>query len=115
MRRTDATLMKSAAAGDKEAFAELAARHLPRIISFALGIVGDCGDAEDVAQDTLIEAFRCAERFDGRPTVVPWLLGIAANRCLPGQQAALGHIRDLRRSISCCRALRHPVCLAPRL
>jgi RNA polymerase sigma-70 factor (ECF subfamily) len=81
VRRTDADLMRSAALGHREAFTELMARHLPRLVGFALSLVGDRRDAQDVAQETFIEAYKHVGRFDGRATVVPWLLGIAANRC----------------------------------
>ena len=44
-------------------------------------------DAEDLVQDTFVRAFKALDRFDLNRPVVPWLLGIAANRC----RTALAH------------------------
>jgi RNA polymerase sigma-70 factor (ECF subfamily) len=44
-------------------------------------MLGDPVDAEDVTQETFIEAYRCADRFRGRGKAIAWLLGIAVNRC----------------------------------
>jgi RNA polymerase sigma-70 factor (ECF subfamily) len=79
--RTDGQLLRATAAGDAEAFAELMARHAKRVIDFAASILRDPRDAEDAAQDALIDAYRSAAEFDGRANAGPWLLGIAYNRC----------------------------------
>lgn len=81
LRRTDGELIASAAAGDREAFGELMGRHTDRVYRFAAAALGDYGDAQDATQETFIEAYKCAARFDGRAPVGAWLLGIASNRC----------------------------------
>ena len=74
-------LLQLSAAGDAEAFSELMRRLTARVYRFALATLGDATEAEDVTQETFIEAYTCAARFDGRVAVLPWLLGIAHNRC----------------------------------
>ena len=81
MPQSDADLIRSARTGDGDAFAQLMGRHTDRVYSFALSILRDPMDADDVAQETFIEAYRSLGRFDGRPQAGPWLLGIAANCC----------------------------------
>jgi RNA polymerase sigma-70 factor (ECF subfamily) len=81
MSRSDAHILAAVRAGDAAAFSELAERHAPRIYRLALSALGDATEAEDVTQETLIQAYRCAGRFNGSTNAGPWLLGIAANRC----------------------------------
>ena len=42
-------------------------------------ICGDPDDAEDIAQDALIAAYRALPRFDSERPLRPWLLRITAN------------------------------------
>jgi RNA polymerase sigma-70 factor, ECF subfamily len=42
-------------------------------------MLGDAADAEDVAQEALIRAYRAIDRFDPQRPVKPWLLTITAN------------------------------------
>ncbi len=81
MERSDAELLRLAASGDVDAFGQFLARHGPRVHSFAATVLGDPVDAEDVTQETFVEAYRCADQFEGRGKPIAWLLGIAVNRC----------------------------------
>ena len=73
MQRSDAQLLRSVAAGDTHAFAELMARHMARVCRFSAAALGNRTEAEDVAQETFIEAYRCAAQFDGRAAAIPWV------------------------------------------
>jgi RNA polymerase sigma-70 factor, ECF subfamily len=44
-------------------------------------MLGQRQDAEDVAQETFLRAFRSLGQFDPQRAFEPWLLTIAANRC----------------------------------
>lgn len=81
MERSDAELLRLAANGDVDAFGQFLARHGSRVHSFAAAVLDNPVDAEDVTQETFIEAYRCAQRFEGRGKAIAWLLGIAVNRC----------------------------------
>ena len=69
--------------GDREACRALVERHLGRIVAFAARTLGNRADAEDVAQDTFVRAWRNARRWQpGRARLTTWLHRIALNLCL---------------------------------
>jgi len=49
------------------------------IFRLAYLLLGDASDAEDVAQEAFIRAFRYLNSFDSSRPLRPWLLGITAN------------------------------------
>ena len=49
------------------------------VFRLAYLLLGDADEAEDVAQETFVRAFRALERFDPSRPLLPWLLSIAAN------------------------------------
>ena len=68
-------------AGDRGAADQFFNRHLDTLYEFVHYRVGsDRGLAEDLVQDTMLEAVRSLERFDGRSTLHTWLCGIAKNK-----------------------------------
>jgi RNA polymerase sigma-70 factor, ECF subfamily len=79
-RSTDARLVKRAARGDRDAFAELVALHRDRVWAIALRLCRDRDDAEDVLQETFLAAWRSLDRFGGRSEVTTWLYRIAVNK-----------------------------------
>ncbi|HLF94095.1 MAG TPA: RNA polymerase sigma factor [Planctomycetota bacterium] len=53
----------------------------PRVHRFLSAATGaDRGDVEDLAQETLLEAWRSRDRFRGDASPLTWVLGIAKNR-----------------------------------
>jgi RNA polymerase sigma-70 factor (ECF subfamily) len=79
---TDAALMAAYARGDGGAAAELARRHLPRLVSFAARMLGDRAEAEDVAQEAMLRLWRIAADWrPGEAQVSTWLYRVAANLC----------------------------------
>jgi len=75
--RDDQSLVASIAAGDREALAELYARYQQSLYSYLLQLTPDHGLAEEMLQDTLVAAWKSARSFEGRSTVLTWLIGIA--------------------------------------
>lgn len=73
----DAALLARAAKGDHDAFAELVDCHAAMVIAVCRRHVG--GDAEDVAQEAFVKAWRASGSFAGRASVRTWLYRIAVN------------------------------------
>ncbi len=71
-----------ARAGDKSAFGMLVRQHHRRVHRLAMQLMGSTSDADDVAQETFIRAFRAIERFDGRADLFTWLYRICVNVAL---------------------------------
>jgi RNA polymerase sigma-70 factor (ECF subfamily) len=68
------------AAGERDALAELYARHRGSLLAYLRSLVPDPGLAEEVLQDTLFAAWTGAAGYGGRASVRVWLLGIARRR-----------------------------------
>lgn len=78
----DAADLDRARAGDREAFGRLVRRHHKRVYATALHILNNHGDADDVAQETFVRAFRGLASFDGRADFFTWLYRITVNTAL---------------------------------
>ncbi len=77
-----ASRLADAARGDEVACAWLYQTFSPRVFRLAIGLLGEVEDAEEVAQDTFVYAFRSLGRFDpGRSSFSTWLCTIAVSRC----------------------------------
>ena len=68
-----------AAAGPRIDVNQLFQDHYQHLFRFVLRYVRNSADAEDVVQNTFIEAMRCADRFSGLSKPSTWLFGIALN------------------------------------
>lgn len=75
-------LVDAARAGDLDAFETLVRRHQGAVYRLALRMLGSEADAEDVAQETFVQAWRSLARFRGQSAFGTWLFRIATNRCL---------------------------------
>ena len=76
---TEADLIHRAQAGDADAWDVLMRMHQEAVFRLAYLLLGHAGDAEDVAQETFIRAFRYLNSFDTSRNLRPWLLSITAN------------------------------------
>jgi RNA polymerase sigma-70 factor (ECF subfamily) len=66
--------------GDRAAFGDLVVRHQSAVRAFLRHLTrGDAALADDLAQDTFVEAYRSLARFRGDADFRTWLLGIAHN------------------------------------
>jgi len=65
--------------GDDRAFEELYSRYGRRIVTYVLGIVGDHGRAEDIAQEVFISALRRMRATERPIAFKPWIYEIAKN------------------------------------
>jgi RNA polymerase sigma-70 factor (ECF subfamily) len=74
------SLLARAQAGDADAFGELCRAYETRLLRQALALCGQPALAEDLAEDTLVEAWRCLHRYNGRCQFFTWLCAILLNR-----------------------------------
>lgn len=75
----DQALVLRVQKGDKRAFDLLVTRYQHRITSVITRYVKDWADAQDVAQDTFIRAYRALGNFRGDSQFYTWLYKIAIN------------------------------------
>lgn len=89
----DLELLRRAAAGDRDALAQLYADHVDALYAFAYYRTGrDAGLAEDIVHDTLLDGLRHAAAFD------PARGGLRAFLLMRARNVARAHLRDHRRS-----------------
>ncbi len=78
-RPDEHALIERIRAGDSEAFYDLIRPHERSIYVTAYSILQDPSEAEDVAQDTVLKAFRNLHQFRGDARFGTWLVTIAIN------------------------------------
>jgi RNA polymerase sigma-70 factor (ECF subfamily) len=74
------SLLEQAQAGDPEAFGEVCRVYETRLLRQAMVLCGQASLAEDLAQDTLVEAWKCLRRYNGQCQFFTWLCAILLNR-----------------------------------
>jgi RNA polymerase sigma-70 factor (ECF subfamily) len=74
------SLLDQARAGDTEAFCEICRVYETRLLRQAVALCRNTTLAEDLAQDTLIDAWKCLRRYNGRCQFFTWLCAILLNR-----------------------------------
>lgn len=74
------SLLDRARSGDAEAFGEICRVHETHLLRQAITLCGDVTLAEDLAQETLVEAWKCLRRYNGRCQLFTWLCAILLNR-----------------------------------
>ena len=72
----DLDLIHRMQAGDDDAVRDLYAQYGQRLYAYALRLTDDPATAEDVTQNTLVTAWRTANKFRGEGRLIAWLLGI---------------------------------------
>lgn len=75
-----AQLIRSAQAGDVQAFNALVLAHQDQVYSLAYRFMGQRPAAEDATQEAFLRAYRAIRSFRG-DRFRPWLLAIVANTC----------------------------------
>jgi RNA polymerase sigma-70 factor (ECF subfamily) len=74
----DPELMQQLAAGQLGALGELYDRYQAPLRNFLARATRDAHDVDDLAHATFLAAAKAADRYDGRSSCRPWLIGIAA-------------------------------------
>jgi RNA polymerase sigma-70 factor (ECF subfamily) len=75
----DQLLVERVQKGDKRAFDLLIQKYQHRIVSLVSRYVSDPSEAQDVAQEAFIKAYRAIKRFRGDSAFYTWLYRIAIN------------------------------------
>lgn len=75
-------LVERARKGDREAFAELVRRHSRQVYGVVSRMAGDHSDADDLAQEVFMTAWRSIGSFRGGSRFSTWLYRIAVNASL---------------------------------
>ena len=87
----DRWLVSRARAGDRGAYEELVRRHRDRIYRIALRMLGSAADADDVAQEVVIQLWTALSGFAGTSTFTTWLYRVVVNRCLNHRRSQRNH------------------------
>ncbi len=84
----DSVLLDRIRAGDKAVCALCIEQHGPRLYRLALRLTNDEAEAEDVVQETFLQAFKGIGTFEGRSGLLTWLYRIAYNAVLMHRRQA---------------------------
>ena len=75
----DKELVKRAQKGDKVAFDTLVTKYHLKVVNLVIRFVKDADDAQDIAQEAFIKAYRGLKNFRGDSAFYTWLYRIAIN------------------------------------
>lgn len=81
MGPTDRAVIERIRGGEIDAFSILVSRYYDRYAPFALRMLGDAQDAEEVLQDAFVRAYRYLDGYSEAEEFGPWLFRILVNRC----------------------------------
>ena len=90
---TDEELVLLARQGDPDAFDQLVARHQAAVFRAALAALRVREDAEEVAQDAFIRAWRSLGSFRGDSSFRTWILRIVWNRAISRRRSLAAWLR----------------------
>jgi RNA polymerase sigma-70 factor (ECF subfamily) len=77
---SDAAIIKRVLNGEVDAYSILVERYFDHYVRFAIHLVGNREDAEEVVQDTFLRAYNALGRYEERERFGAWLLRILVNR-----------------------------------
>lgn len=114
--RCDKDLVIASCGGDRTAYACLVRRHYGHVFLVCLGVLGNVHDAEDVAQDAMIQGFRRIGQIRDHDQFGGWIIAIARNLSInhvrkrkaaaktliprPPEHADQGDGEELRRAVA---------------
>lgn len=78
-READQALVERVQAGDKQAYGLLVAKYQRKLLRLISRLVRDPAEAEDVAQEAFIKAYRALAGFRGESAFYTWLYRIGVN------------------------------------
>lgn len=93
-RVDDTALVKSCLDGQTQAYGALVEKYSARIINLAYGMMGDRHEAEDIAQEAFVRAYKALPRFERKAKFSSWLYQIALNLCRDRLKARSRHAKS---------------------
>lgn len=78
----DLTLVKQVQQGNKQAFNFLVTKYQYKVVSIAQKYVFDLCDAQDIAQEAFIKAYRAIGEFRGESSFFTWIYRITVNTAM---------------------------------
>ncbi len=98
--QVDAVAVRACLAGDTQAFDGLVERHQRSIYRLCYRYAGNHHDANDLAQESFLKAYRALGRFRGDSAFATWLHRIAVNTCLNHKVAHKRQMEELSDSVA---------------
>ena len=92
---SDARLLEQARGGDRGAFDELVRRHFAEVYGLLHRLVGNHEDAEDLAQETFVRAYRSLGLYRGEGVFAAWLGRIAVHLARDHHRSRSRQVRTL--------------------
>ena len=86
---TEAQRIRRILDGRSDEYGYFVKTYSAQVLDFVSRLVSDAGDAEELAQDAFVRAFRALGQFDGRSSWLTWVLRIAYH-------TALNHLKRQR-------------------
>ncbi|MFN3190342.1 MAG: RNA polymerase sigma factor [Aureliella sp.] len=83
---SESELIRNALGGDTSAYGVLVERYQARLFNSMIQIVGSPDEAEDVVQDSFVQAYIKLHTFQGNSQFFTWLYRIAFNNALSRQR-----------------------------
>ena len=77
----DQALVRRTLAGDLDAFGELIQLYQSSVVNVCYRVLGNRHDAEDLAQEAFIRAYKHLASYDQERPFGPWMRTLAANLC----------------------------------
>ena len=78
----DKDIISAVVQGDKQAYAELVKRYQNFVFTICLRYTSSREDAEEIAQDIFVKAYRCLSDFRGDSKFSTWLYTIVNTSCI---------------------------------
>jgi len=98
-------LVRRCIAGDSSAFERLVREYMNTVLGLAYNYVGNFSTAEDIAQETFVQAFQSLESLRDGARFKVWLLKIARNKSIDAirrspRWISLDQMREVEREVS---------------
>jgi len=86
--QTEPELVQAAARGDREAYGYLVRKYQERLLAAVMQMVRQRVEAEDIVQDTFLQAYANLRKFEGKCAFYTWIYRIAMNLVLSRRRRA---------------------------